>query len=228
VYDSFSEPARQVMALAETEARTLGHAHLGTEHLLLALMMDEGGRVARDLARAGATLHPARAKVAEAVGRNSADPGGVRPGDAGGAALPLTPRASRALERASRFCFQRRHGQVQPVHILLGVLDVEGTAGQVLRGLGVDVGQLHDLVESDEPELSEPARVTIQVPPAAGAERRAPRCQSCGVGLEAVLAHRVLTARDPAGVPRAFLVSYCSACGAALGAAPAPTGLGHG
>ncbi len=228
MHDSFSEPARQVMALAEAEARALGHAHIGTEHLLLALMVDEGGQVARDLARAGATLHPARAKVAEAVGRNSADPGGVHPADTGGPALPLTARASRALERASRFCFQRRDGEVQPVHILLGVLDVEGTAGQVLRGLGVDVGQLHDLVGSGRPEPREPAPAPVRARPVPGAEPRGPRCQSCGVGLEAVLGHRLLTARDPAGVPRAFLVTYCSACGAALGAAPAPTGLGHG
>ena len=58
----------------------------------------------------------------------------------------FTARAKRAIERASRFSLQRwRH--VGTEHLLLGVLDVEGTACQVLRGLGVDVAGLRRTID---------------------------------------------------------------------------------
>ncbi len=50
--DRFTQRARRVLSLAQAEAEQMLHNQIGTEHLLLALLREEGGvgrRVIRDL-----------------------------------------------------------------------------------------------------------------------------------------------------------------------------------
>lgn len=195
--ERFSSGAGRVVLLAEDEAQRLGHAHVGTEHLLLGLLADGKSRAGRALAACGATLDGARQKVADAV-----------PADAGAAPsgqLILTDRARRVLERAGRLSLRQHDEHVETEHLLRSLLDVEGTAGQVLRGLGIDL-----------------AGLVVALDTLAGAEVAAgqvvPRCGACGAGLDPGLAHRVVTSRPGTPAPQRFLVAYCAACGAALGA----------
>jgi ATP-dependent Clp protease ATP-binding subunit ClpC len=202
--DRFSDRARSAVELAELEARRLGHHHIGTEHLLLGLISEGDSAEAQSIRAAGVTLDAAREKVAEAVGtkRDAVEkPAGE---------LEYTARARRALERASRFSLQRLDEHVEIEHLLLGVLDVEGTACQVLRRLGADLGALRRAVD----------QVPIVVPEEedSGPRGRSPECPKCGEILATVLAHRVLTAFDEAGTSRDFVVAFCSGCGTAIGA----------
>jgi ATP-dependent Clp protease ATP-binding subunit ClpA len=124
----------------------------------------------------------------------------------------FTARARRALERASRFSLQRLDDHVEVEHILLGVLDVEGQACQVLRRLGVDVPGLRRTVESiDNGEAGVETWHTSQT---VGAS---PKCPWCNEALAAVLNHRVLIATDVSGTHRDMVVAFCSSCGATLG-----------
>ena len=198
------------VARAEKEARKLGHGQVGTEHLLLALVAAEGSRAGRTLRQAGATLGGCRTKVREVVG----------PVDTGGTPdLALTSRATRALERAERLSVRRRDEEVEPDHILLSVLDVEGRASQVLRGLSVDVALLREAVLSALDATDE--RVIVHPVEDRHTE---PRCRECGAGLEDRLSHRVLTSRGSDGTRRELVIAYCSNCGAAVAATePPPT-----
>src|SRR3954464_2171918 len=93
MYEGFSDRARRVVTAAQEEARQLGHGHVGTEHLLLAVLVDGSTAASRALVARGATADGARRKVMEAV-----------PAHGSGAALdhlPLTARAQRALDRAA-------------------------------------------------------------------------------------------------------------------------------
>ena len=47
--ETVSDDVQRVVALATTEARTLDHPRVGTEHLLLGLLSDEDGRSALSL-----------------------------------------------------------------------------------------------------------------------------------------------------------------------------------
>ena len=47
MFERFTAAARNAVVNAQTEARELGHAHIGTEHLLLALLDEEDGRITR-------------------------------------------------------------------------------------------------------------------------------------------------------------------------------------
>ncbi|MGH9123415.1 MAG: Clp protease N-terminal domain-containing protein, partial [Acidimicrobiales bacterium] len=142
--ERLGERAGRVDDAAIAEARRMGHPYVGTEHLLLGLLSVEGP--ARDaLRRAGVTAEAARAKVIEAVGDLDQSPShaGARPRQPVSAGTPdFSDRARRALERASRLSLHRRDPDVEPEHVLVGLLDVEGRAGQVLRGLGVDMAAL--------------------------------------------------------------------------------------
>ena len=43
MFERFTERARQVVVLAQEEARTLKHNYIGTEHILLGLLREEEG-----------------------------------------------------------------------------------------------------------------------------------------------------------------------------------------
>jgi ATP-dependent Clp protease ATP-binding subunit ClpC len=206
--ERFSDQARRAVAMAQQEARRLGHNRVGTEHLLLGLLADPDSPTAVALTNAGASLDAARQKVAEAVPRDTEQP-------APHGRVTLTPRAKRALERASRFSLQRRDREVETTHVLLGVLDVEGTAGQVLRGVGVDITSL---THAADIAVEVHSHAAIVDPP----ERRdaPPRCAVCGSPLDAALACRVVGARIEPRESRPFLVAYCAVCGSTIGATP--------
>ena len=206
--DGFGDDARRARGAAEREAKQLGHPEVGTEHLLLGLLADDSTDVAHALRDAGASLAAARHKVDEAVGgahRSAAESG-----------TAATKRASRAVEGAVRLSHQRRAEAVSSGDVLVAVLNVEGRAGQVLRGLGVDVDALRTAVDHAVPTSSTPRPVTTTTGPAPPV-----RCPSCGNELGDGLRHQVLTARNDDGSSRDASVFSCPTCSAVLGVGPA-------
>jgi hypothetical protein len=99
-------------------------------------------------------------------------------------------------------------------------MDVEGRAGQVLRGLAVDlVGLRHSLEVGSVPAPPETEAAAVAPP-----DGVAPRCARCEARLEDALTYQLLSAAPEAGATaarsRRFVVAYCAACGAVIGAHP--------
>jgi ATP-dependent Clp protease ATP-binding subunit ClpC len=222
VLEGLSPAALRAIAEAEDEARDVGHGRLGTEHLLLGVLAIGGSVGASALEAAG--VHPAAAhrKVAEAVSARVMDPRADNQ-------LVWSARAERALGRAFRFSKDQRAAAVGTSHLLLGVLDVEGTAGQVLRGLGVDLdavrstltrraGETDADVTTSAPAASRPS-TAVRAGAPAGAP--APSCPACGGAVAGSLVHQVLSSRGARG-DRDVVVFSCGSCGAVLGVAPPP------
>src|SRR6266516_5593331 len=69
MFERFSEEAREVVVLAQDEARELRHNNIGTEHLLLGLLRQADGVAARVLVGLGVALEPARDEVAKIIGQ---------------------------------------------------------------------------------------------------------------------------------------------------------------
>jgi ATP-dependent Clp protease ATP-binding subunit ClpA len=139
VFERFTDRARRVLVLAQEEARLLGHPMLGSEHILLGLIAEEGGVAAVVLSRAGVDLVLAREEVDRLVGANG------RP--APGSSPPFTPRAKKALEHALRAALSLGHSYIGTEHLLLGILDEEDTiVRRVLDALGTDADQLRHAV----------------------------------------------------------------------------------
>lgn len=64
MFEGFSAEARQVVALARSEALRLGHGAIGSEHLLLGLLNERHGAAGQALAAAGLDITSLRARVA--------------------------------------------------------------------------------------------------------------------------------------------------------------------
>lgn len=218
--DGFGAEALRAMTLASAQASSLGSPRLGTEHLLLGLLAHSDGGAARLLNAAGVTLAAARRKVAEAVGQrvDDSDPGPAA--DAVGV-LGRSPRAERALGRAFRFSRERQAPEVTTEHLLLGVLDVEGTAGQVLRGLSIDLDALRAAVESPREDAAALSARGIGGESDEGRAQAGVVCASCSSPLEGSLDYSVLAAIPTAegGRRREVTVVSCRGCGAAVGIA---------
>ena len=126
MFERFSERARQVVVLAQEEARRLRHNYIGTEHLLLALLSEGEGVASRALTNLDITLEEARAQVARVVG----------PGDeVVTGQIPFTPRAKKVLELSLREAMRLGHDYIGTEHLLLGIAREDaGVAAQILRG----------------------------------------------------------------------------------------------
>src|SRR5580700_3793787 len=89
MFERFTERARQVVVLAQEEARTLKHNYIGTEHILLGLLREEEGLAARVLESLDITVERVRAQVVRIVGSGEEVTSGQ---------IPFTPRAKKVLE----------------------------------------------------------------------------------------------------------------------------------
>jgi ATP-dependent Clp protease ATP-binding subunit ClpC len=155
VFERFTERARQVVVLAQDEARRLGHNYLGTEHLLLGLLREEQGLGSRLLQALGVTLDRVRDDVRRIIGEGEA----IQTGQ-----IPFTPRAKKVLERSLREAKSLKHGYIGTEHILLGLVRVDdGVAARILRDLGADAETVHNEVMR---MLGAPSRAHPIVPPA--------------------------------------------------------------
>jgi ATP-dependent Clp protease ATP-binding subunit ClpC len=134
VFERFTEAARQVVVLAQEEARSLGHDYIGTEHLLLGLLREEDGLAARVLESLGLTVVEVRAEVARTVGES----GHVAAGQ-----MPFTPRAKKVLELALREAISLGHENIDTEHVLLGIVrEGEGVACRILLERGADAEKI--------------------------------------------------------------------------------------
>ena len=125
MFERFTERARQVVVLAQDEARALGHNYIGTEHILLGLLREEEGLAARVLASLDVTVEEVRAQVRRLVGQGDED---LVAGQ-----IPFTPRAKKVLELALREALALKHSYIGPEHILLGVVrENDGVAAGIL------------------------------------------------------------------------------------------------
>src|SRR5262249_4951165 len=130
VFERFTERARQVLVLAQDEARALRHTYIGTEHYLLALLREEEGLAARTLESLGIALEDVRAQVVRIVGQGDE----VSPEQ-----IPFTPRAKKTLEFAQRESLSLGHNYIGTEHILLGLLrETESRAVEILNHFDAD------------------------------------------------------------------------------------------
>jgi ATP-dependent Clp protease ATP-binding subunit ClpC len=124
MFERFSGQARHVVVSAQEEARELDHNYIGTEHLLLGLLVASDSSASASLSALGYTLDGARASVEAMVGRGKASPRGH---------IPFTPRAKKVLELSLREALQLKHNHIGTEHILLGLVrEGEGRAAQIL------------------------------------------------------------------------------------------------
>src|SRR5512146_3305383 len=130
--ERFTQRARRVLSLAHQEAERGHQNSIGTEHLLLGLMEEEGGVAGRVLRELG--LESTR--VREIIERVSVE------GRREESKIDLAPDTQQVLEYAVDEARRLGHHYIGTEHILLGLVRVDATAMEVLRRLGVTADQI--------------------------------------------------------------------------------------
>jgi len=125
----FTQRARRVLSLAQEAAERMQHSYIGTEHLLLGLMREEGGVAGRGLRELGLEME----RVEMLVERNTRS--GQRTPFA---KLDLSPGTQRVLELAVEEARRMGHHYIGTEHLLLALVrHNEGVAIDILNEMGV-------------------------------------------------------------------------------------------
>ncbi len=131
--EKFTQRAETAIEAARSAAGELGHAYIGTEHLLLGILEEEDGLGAHILRRQGLEREHLRRVIARETGL----------GCPGAPGLGLTPNARAALEQAAAEARALHHGCIGTEHLLLGLLRLPDCgAVRALRGAGIDLNDV--------------------------------------------------------------------------------------
>jgi ATP-dependent Clp protease ATP-binding subunit ClpC len=160
MFERFTERARQVIVLAQQEARTLKHGYIGTEHLLLGLLREQEGIAARALNKLDVSTDVTRVRLIRMIGTGDEIVTGQ---------LPLTSRATKVMEMALREALSLGHNYIGTEHILLALVrESDGAAARMLRDVGLDAERVRNEVlrllnppVRAVPQQKEDARVTV-------------------------------------------------------------------
>ncbi len=159
-FEKFSERARRVLTLAQEEAQRFNHNYIGTEHILLGLVRETEGVVARVLVNLGIDLNKVRAAVEFIIGRGEKQVQGE---------IGLTPRAKKVIELAVDEARRMNHSYIGTEHLLAGLLrEGEGVASGVLESLGVTLekvrAETHRVLSQNAPSGGQGSRGPVRTP----------------------------------------------------------------
>ncbi|MFO7320408.1 MAG: ATP-dependent Clp protease ATP-binding subunit [Chloroflexota bacterium] len=155
--ERFTQRARRVLSLAQDEAERLQHNYIGTEHLLLGLIREDGGVAGRVLRELGLDQRRVE-ELVERMTRATTRVAGSQP--------ELSPGTKRVLELAVDEARRMGHHYIGTEHLLLGLMrQSEGVAIDILKRLGVSPEEVRrqtrrvlqeSPVQSNQPSQEEP------------------------------------------------------------------------
>ena len=132
--EQYTEYANRALNQAKKRANEYGTGYVGSEHLLLGLLMEPDGAAGMVLREMGVDLK----KLLELVDKLIVPEGELK--DAGG----YTPRASQILENSVREASALQMKQAGTEHILMAMIkDAECVATRLLHTMGVNIQKLY-------------------------------------------------------------------------------------
>ena len=134
--EMFTEKARNAMVLAAQEAISFRHQAVGTEHLLLGLVIEQEGIAGILLRERGLTVEIVRQEIEALTGygsnRKEIDP----------YLMPYSPRAKKVVVAATEEAKRLKIPQVGTEHLLLGLLQEEVLATKIMRDNHIELEEL--------------------------------------------------------------------------------------
>ena len=141
MFERFTERAQKVIMYAQEEAFAFKHGYIGTEHILLGILKEDG--ISKNiLSSKGITID----KVKDII--NEIEGAGEIPLNKN--EIPLTPRTKRILDLSLLEARNLGHNYISPEHIMLALIrEPEGVAYTVLNNIGINFeGLRNDLIGS--------------------------------------------------------------------------------
>lgn len=148
---SYTTSANQVLEIAREQAQNFHHRLIGTEHVLLAMVIESDGEAGKNLRAWGATPKAIREEIERYTGYGSASKTSY---------MQMSPRLSMVLAYAGTLAEREGSAKIKTCHILLGmVLNEQILASVILRNLNIDLdGLRNDILHSlgeDEQDMDE-------------------------------------------------------------------------
>lgn len=126
-FQRFTPEAVESVVLAQQEALRLQHSYVGTEQMLVGLLVPETGIAAQMLRAAGVELNAVRQGIEGYIGLGRGTPNQNF----------FTPRMIAVVKIALKQAKQLNQTTISPEHLFLGLLiEGEGVGARVLRDLG--------------------------------------------------------------------------------------------
>ena len=159
----FTDKAKAVLLIAQDEASFFKQGSVGSEHLLLALVIEPDGVAGKILRHASISEGLLREEIEQATGY------GVRRSYGDNGYLPYSPRSRKILMVAQEEAKRLQSPMVGTEHLLLGILrDEEILAARLLRDFGLDLPHTRKqvlrkmgLIDSKNPRGMKKERVSV-------------------------------------------------------------------
>jgi ATP-dependent Clp protease ATP-binding subunit ClpB len=156
--NKFTEKAAEGVRAAQTLATRYSNQQIEVEHLLLALLEQQGGLVPSILTRAGVNIEPLRAAIERDVDRLPKVTGPSGPVDQ----VYITARLNKAFVAAEDEAKKLKDDYISVEHLLLAIIDEGGPASRTLK----TAGATRDRIEKALVEVRGHQRITSQNPEA--------------------------------------------------------------
>jgi tRNA(Arg) A34 adenosine deaminase TadA len=148
MFERFTDSARRAVVDAQEEARRFNHSYIGTEHLLIALLLGGDTVAARAAAAVGLDADQARRRLGELIGQ------GQRPPQEH---IPFTPQSKKVLELALREAMNLGDDHIGTEHLMLGLVrEGEGIAARLLGEAAGGLERVREAVLARRSESGEP------------------------------------------------------------------------
>ncbi|KAF1304120.1 ATP-dependent Clp protease ATP-binding subunit [Candidatus Enterococcus willemsii] len=138
----FTQRARAVLAIAQEEAKYFKHQSVGSEHILLALIIEQNGIAGKTLREMRVNENDIREEIEHLTGY-----GTMKEYPTGGF-LPYSPRARQIFAYAGDEAKRLGAQQIGTEHLLLGLLrDEEILASRIMLNLGMSLAKMRQLLK---------------------------------------------------------------------------------
>ncbi|MGM0138079.1 ATP-dependent Clp protease, ATP-binding subunit ClpC [Enterococcus sp. DIV0755b] len=138
----FTEKAKAVLTIAQEEAKTFKHQSVGSEHLLLALIIEQDGIAGKVLREMNISENDIREEIEHLTGY------GTMKSYPAGAYLPYSPRAKQIFAYAGDEAKRLGAPNIGTEHLLLGLLrDDEILASRIMINLGLSLAKMRQILK---------------------------------------------------------------------------------
>ncbi|MCH5187097.1 MAG: ATP-dependent Clp protease ATP-binding subunit [Oscillospiraceae bacterium] len=133
---NFTEKAQTAISLAQSEAEKMGAGHVGTEHLLCGLLMEDSGITKQIFRKWNVTLDAVEHRIEQYGSTYFAQ----------GRFAGFTPRTRQCLQLSADIAYSYRTRLIGTEHILLALCkNADCSANRILRSLGVTADKMKEM-----------------------------------------------------------------------------------
>ncbi len=136
----FTQKAQHALTQALATAQEMGHTYVGTEHILMGLLLTDDSIACRILNERGVNTESTRELIASSVGTGT--PSTVSAAD-------MTPMTKKVIEESSFASSRMSHNYIGTEHLLLAIIsETESFANKLIRAQNASVSDIkNDLFE---------------------------------------------------------------------------------